>query len=43
MSKKGKTYSREFKIEAVKLSYNSERTVEELAAELGISKSSLFR
>jgi transposase len=43
MSKKGKTYSREFKIEAVKLSYNSERTVEELATELGVSKSSLFR
>ena len=43
MSEKGRMYSWEFKIEAVKLSYNSERTVEELAAELGISKSSLFR
>lgn len=43
MAKKGKTYSREFKIEAVKLSYNSDQSVEGIAEELGVSKSSLFR
>lgn len=43
MSKRGKAYSREFRIEAVKLSYKSDRSVEEIAAELGVSKSSLFR
>lgn len=43
MAKRGNTYSREFKIEAVKLSYHSDRSVEDVAAELGVSKSSLFR
>lgn len=43
MAKKSKTYSREFKIEAVKLSYNSDQSVEGIAEELGVSKSSLFR
>lgn len=43
MAKKGKTYSREFKIEAVRLSYNSDQSVESIAEELGVSKSSLFR
>lgn len=43
MAKRGKAYSREFKIEAVKLSYHSDRSVEEVAGELGVSKSSLFR
>ncbi len=42
MGKQGKEYSREFKIEAVKLSYNSDRSVEIVAEELGISKSSLL-
>ena len=43
MSKRTKSYSREFKLEAVRLSYESDRTVAEVADELGISKSSLFR
>lgn len=43
MAKRGKTYSREFKIEAVKMSYNSDQSVADLAAELDVSKSSLFR
>jgi transposase len=43
MAKRGKTYSREFKIEAVKLSYNSDKGIEDIAADLGVSKSSLFR
>lgn len=43
MAKRGKAYSREFKIEAVRLSYNSDKSVEDIAEELGVSKSSLFR
>jgi transposase len=43
MAKRGKEYSREFKIEAVKLSYNSDKGIEDIAADLGVSKSSLFR
>lgn len=43
MSKRTKAYSREFKLEAVRLSQDSDRTVTEVAQELGISKSSLFR
>lgn len=43
MAKRGKGYSREFKIEAVKLSYNSDKSVEDIAEDLGVSKSSLFR
>lgn len=37
------TYTREFKIEAAKLSYNSDKPVEELAEQLGVSQSSLNR
>lgn len=36
-------YSREFKIEATKLSYNSDKPVEDIAEKLGISQSSLNR
>ena len=43
MKKRTKSYSREFKLEAVRLSHQSDRTVSEGASELGISKSSLFR
>ena len=43
MKKRTKSYSREFKLEAVRLSHESDRTVAEVASELGISKSSLFR
>lgn len=39
----GKSYTREFKIEAVKLSYQTDRPLDELAADLGISRSSLNR
>jgi len=38
-----RTYTREFKIEAAKLSYNSDKPVEELAEQLGVSQSSLNR
>ena len=37
------TYTREFKIEAVKLSHNSDKSVEEIAEALGVSRSSLNR
>jgi transposase len=43
MKKNRKTYTREFKIEAVKLSYNSDKNVDDIAESLGISKSSLHR
>lgn len=43
MSSKRRTYTREFKIDAAKLSYNSEKSVEEIAASLGVSQSSLHR
>ena len=43
MKKRTKSYSREFKLEAVRLSHESDRTVAEVADELGLSKSSLFR
>ena len=36
-------YNREFKIEAVRLSYQKGRTVTQTARELGISKSALYR
>ena len=39
----GKSYSREFKIEAVRLSYQTEKPLDDLAADLGISRSSLNR
>jgi transposase len=43
MSSTRRTYTREFKIDAAKLSYNSEKSVEEIAASLGVSQSSLHR
>ena len=43
MSSTRKTYTREFKIEAAKLSYNSDKSAAEIAAQLGISQSSLHR
>ncbi len=38
-----RTYTREFKVEAAKLSYNSDKPVEEIAESLGVSQSSLNR
>jgi len=38
-----KTHTREFKIEAVMLSYNSDKNVGEIADSLGISRSTLHR
>ena len=43
MSSTRRTYTREFKIEAAKLSYNSDKPVEEIADSLGVSQSSLNR
>ena len=43
MSSTRKTYTREFKIEAAKLSYNSDKSAAEIAEQLGISQSSLHR
>ena len=43
MSSTRRTYRREFKIEAAKLSYNSDKSVAEIAEQLGISQSSLNR
>ena len=43
MSNTRRTYTREFKIEAAKLSYNSDKPVEEVAESLGVSQSSLNR
>jgi len=43
MSSKRRQYTREFKIEAAKLSYNSDKPVEEIAKDLGVSQSSLNR
>ena len=43
MSSTRQTYTREFKIEAAKLSYNSDKPVEEIAKNLGVSQSSLNR
>ena len=37
------TYTREFKTEAAKLSYNSDKAVTEIAESLGVSQSSLNR
>ena len=37
------TYTREFKIEAARLSYNSDKPVAEIAESLGVSQSSLNR
>ncbi len=43
MTKKRKTYTKEFKIEAVQLLERSGKTQEDLAEELGTSSSSLSR
>ena len=43
MSSIRRTYTREFKIEAARLSYNSDKSVEEIAESLGVSQSSLNR
>lgn len=43
MSSTRQTYTREFKIEAAKLSYNSDKRVAEIAEQLGVSQSSLNR
>ena len=43
MSKTRRKYTREFKVEAAKLSYNSDKPVEQIAKDLGISQSSLNR
>lgn len=43
MKKRTKSYSREFKLEADRLSHQSDLTVAEVASELGSSKSSLSR
>ncbi len=43
MSTYRKTYTREFKVEAVRLSYDSDTAVEQLALDLGVSSSSLNR
>jgi transposase len=43
MGKNVSSYSREFKVEAVRLSYLSDKSVEEIAEELGVAKTSLFR
>jgi len=43
MSSTRRKYTREFKIEAAKLSYNSDKPVEEIAEKLGVSQSSLNR
>jgi transposase len=43
MTKRRKTYTKEFKIEAVRLLERSGRTQGEIADELGVSRSSLCR
>lgn len=43
MSKRRRQYTREFKVEAAKLSYNSDKPVEQIAKDLGVSQSSLNR
>lgn len=43
MSKTRRQYTREFKVEAAKLSYNSDKPVEQIARDLGVSQSSLNR
>lgn len=39
----GSAYTREFKVEAVKLSYQTDKPLDNLARDLGISRSSLNR
>jgi len=43
MNSTRRTYTREFKIEAAKLSYNSDKPVADIAEQLGVSQSSLNR
>ena len=43
MRKNGRIYASEFKNEAVKLVHNSDKPIHEVAASLGVSKSSLYR
>lgn len=43
MSRKGPAYSREFKIEAARLSYISEQDIKAVAEELGFSRSTMYR
>ncbi len=43
MSTNRKSYTREFKVEAVRLTYENDTSVEQLAADLGVSSSSLHR
>ena len=43
MSRTRRTYTREFKMEAAKLSYDSDKSVEEIAEDLGVGQSSLNR
>ena len=43
MSKTRRKYTREFKVEAAKLSYARDKAVEEIAESLGVSQSSLNR
>ncbi len=43
MSSTRRTYTREFKIEAARLSYNSDKPVEEIAENLGVSHRRVLR
>jgi transposase-like protein len=43
MSSTRRTYTREFKIEAARLSYNSDKPVEEIAENLGVSQRRVLR
>jgi transposase len=42
MSEKRRSYDKEFKLSAVKLVLESEKSVESIASELGVSSNSLF-
>ena len=43
MGKVRRAFTREFKIEAVRLSYQTDKTLDEFAEDMGISRSSLSR
>ncbi|MCK8826066.1 transposase [Fuchsiella alkaliacetigena] len=43
MTKSRRTYDEQFKIEAVELSFNSNKTCKEIAEELGVNYNSLIR
>lgn len=43
MGKVRRAFTREFKIEAVRLSYQTDKTLDEYAEDMGISRSSLSR